>query len=60
MIIMRLALLCALSGFLPAAANGQLAAPQTDTINALRQGGHVIVFRHGPPIRIRPTPIRSI
>ena len=47
MTIMRLALLCALVGFLPAAANGQPAASQTDTINALRQGGHVIVFRHG-------------
>ena len=47
MTIMRLALLCAVVGFLPAAANGQPAASQTDTINALRQGGHVIVFRHG-------------
>ena len=47
MIIMRLALLCALFGFFPVAANGQPVASQTDTINALRQGGHVIVFRHG-------------
>jgi len=38
MIIMRLALLCAMFGFLPAVANGQPAASQTDTINALRQG----------------------
>src|SRR6478736_4001043 len=38
MIIIRLALLCAMLGFLPAVANGQPAASQTDTINALRQG----------------------
>src|SRR5882757_7027843 len=47
MIIKRLALLCALFGFLPGAAYGQPAASQTDAINALLQGGHVIVFRHG-------------
>ena len=29
------------------AANSQPAASQADAINALRQGGHVIVFRHG-------------
>jgi hypothetical protein len=32
---------------LPGAAYGQPAASQTDAINALLQGGHVIVFRHG-------------
>jgi phosphohistidine phosphatase SixA len=32
---------------LPVAANGQPAASQVDAINSLRQGGHVIVFRHG-------------
>jgi phosphohistidine phosphatase SixA len=47
MTIIRLALLCALFGFLPGAATGQSAASPTDVINALRQGGHVIVFRHG-------------
>src|SRR5882724_11981486 len=47
MTIIRLALLCALFGFLPGVANGQPATSQADTINALRQGGHVIVFRHG-------------
>jgi phosphohistidine phosphatase SixA len=47
MTIIRLALLCAALGFLPAAANSQPAASQTDAIGALRQGGHVIVFRHG-------------
>lgn len=47
MTIIRLALLGALLGFLPGAANAQPAASQLDAINALRQGGHVIVFRHG-------------
>src|SRR6267378_8468873 len=47
MTIIRLALLCAVLGFLPAAANSQPATPQADAISALRQGGHVIVFRHG-------------
>jgi len=47
MIILRLALLCALFGLLPSAANAQPAASQTETIGALRQGGYVIVFRHG-------------
>jgi phosphohistidine phosphatase SixA len=47
MSIIRLALWCALLGFFPAAANSQPAASQADAINALRQGGHVIVFRHG-------------
>ena len=45
--IIRLALLCALLGFLPVAANSQPAPSQAEWINALRQGGHVIVFRHG-------------
>src|SRR5882757_4927261 len=47
MTIIRLALWCALLGFLPGAANSQPAASPADAINALRQGGHVIVFRHG-------------
>jgi phosphohistidine phosphatase SixA len=47
MTIIRLALLCALLGIFPGAANSQPAASQADAINALRQGGHVIVFRHG-------------
>ena len=45
--IIRLALLFALLGLLPVAANSQPAASQAEWINALRQGGHVIVFRHG-------------
>ena len=45
--VIRLALLCALLGFLPAAANSQPAASPAQSIDALRQGGHVIVFRHG-------------
>jgi phosphohistidine phosphatase SixA len=45
--VIRLILLCALLGLLPAAANSQPAASPADAINALRQGGHVIVFRHG-------------
>ncbi len=47
MTIIRLALLCALLGIFAGAANSQPAASQADAINALRQGGHVIVFRHG-------------
>ena len=47
MSIIRSALLCVLLGLLPGAANSQPAAAQADAINALRQGGHVIVFRHG-------------
>ena len=43
--IIRLALLCALLGFLSVAANSQPA--QVEWIDAVRQGGHVIVFRHG-------------
>jgi phosphohistidine phosphatase SixA len=40
-------LFCALIALLPAAANSQPAASQAEWIDALRQGGHVIVFRHG-------------
>src|SRR3979409_2426283 len=46
MTIVRLALLCAVLGLLPAAANSQPATSQADAISALRRGGHVIVFRH--------------
>jgi phosphohistidine phosphatase SixA len=45
--IIRLALLCALFGCLSVAAHSQPAPPQAEWIDALRQGGHVIVFRHG-------------
>src|SRR6185295_13548011 len=47
MAVIRLVLFCALIGLLPGAANSQPAASQPEWINALRQGGHVIVFRHG-------------
>jgi phosphohistidine phosphatase SixA len=47
MLVIRLALLCALLGLLPVAANGQPTGSQVEWLNALRQGGHVIVFRHG-------------
>jgi phosphohistidine phosphatase SixA len=40
-------LFCALIGLLPGAANSQPAASQPEWIDALREGGHVIVFRHG-------------
>src|ERR1700704_4440352 len=58
--IIRLALLYALLGLLPVAANSQPAAAQAEWIDALRQGEHVIVFRHGATYQIRPTPILSI
>ena len=45
--IIRLALLFALFGFLSVAANSQPAPAQVEWIDAVRQGGHVIVFRHG-------------
>src|SRR4051794_14750494 len=45
--IIRLALLFALFGFLSVAAHGQPAPSPPEWIEALRQGGHVIVFRHG-------------
>lgn len=41
-------LLCALLGFLPVAATSQQASSPVEWIDALRQGGHVIVFRHAP------------
>lgn len=47
MSVIRLALFCALLGLLPGAANSQPAASQAEWIDVLRQGGHVIVFRHG-------------
>jgi phosphohistidine phosphatase SixA len=43
----RLALLCALFGVFPLAASSQPASSQAEWIDAVRQGGHVIVFRHG-------------
>jgi phosphohistidine phosphatase SixA len=45
--IVRLALILALFGLLSVAANSQTAPSQAEWIDALRQGGHVIVFRHG-------------
>ena len=45
--IVRLALLCVLFGCLSVAANSQPAPSQAEWIDAIRQGGHVIVFRHG-------------
>ena len=45
--IVRLALLFALFGFLPVAAHSQPAPSPAEWIDAVRQGGHVIVFRHG-------------
>ena len=45
--VVRLVLFCALLGLLPGAAHSQPAASQAAWIDALRQGGHVIVFRHG-------------
>jgi phosphohistidine phosphatase SixA len=47
MSVIRLSLFCTLLAFLPVAAGSQPAPSQTDWIDALRQGGHVIVFRHG-------------
>jgi phosphohistidine phosphatase SixA len=43
--IVRRILLYTLSGLYSLAAHGQAAAPEW--VDALRQGGHVIVFRHG-------------
>jgi phosphohistidine phosphatase SixA len=43
--IIRLVLLCALFGFSSVVANSQTAPPEW--IDGLRQGGYVIVFRHG-------------
>jgi hypothetical protein len=39
---------------------GQPAPSQTEWINAVRAGGHVIVIRHGATHTDRPTAIRSI
>jgi phosphohistidine phosphatase SixA len=47
MSVIRLVLFCALFALLPGAAVGQPAPPPAEWIEALRQGGHVIVFRHG-------------
>src|SRR5882757_6806734 len=47
MAVIRFALFCALLGLLPGTASSQPAPSQAEWINALRQGGHVIVFRHG-------------
>src|ERR1043165_947386 len=47
MSVIRVALISALLGLLPGAAVGQPAPSQAEWIDALRQGGHVIVFRHG-------------
>ena len=60
MTIIRLALLCAVLGFLPAAADSRSAASQADAISALRQGGHVIVFRHGATHADQAEPTLSI
>ena len=47
MSVIRLALFCALLALLPASAGSQPAPSQAEWLDALRQGGHVIVFRHG-------------
>src|SRR4051794_18433409 len=47
MSVIRLAVFCALFALLPGAAVGRPAPPPAEWIEALRQGGHVIVFRHG-------------
>src|ERR1700730_9041230 len=47
MSIIRMTLLCALFGFLPAAASSQPATSPAEWINDLHRGGYVIVFRHG-------------
>ena len=46
--VIRLVLLCALLGFLPVASSSQPAPSRAEWIDALRQGGYVIVFRHAP------------
>ena len=46
----RVALVCAILGLLPAAAVGQPASSQTEWINDLRLGGYVIVLRHGATV----------
>src|SRR3954452_7200413 len=47
MAVIRLVLFAAFIALLPGAANSQPAASQAEWIDALHQGGHVIVFRHG-------------
>src|ERR1044072_7478326 len=47
MSVIRLALFCALLALLPASGGSQPAPSPAEWIEALRQGGHVIVFRHG-------------
>src|SRR5262249_33082019 len=44
--IIGIACLC-IFAFVSAPAGSQTAAPQPEWINALRDGGYVIVFRHG-------------
>lgn len=46
----RVALVCAMLGLLPAAGRGQPASSQAEWINDLRQGGYVIVLRHGATV----------
>jgi broad specificity phosphatase PhoE len=46
----RVALVCAMLGLLPAAAGGQPALSQAEWINDLRLGGYVIVLRHGATV----------
>lgn len=45
--IVRLASLCAFLALFSLPAGSQSTPPQAEWINALRGGGHVIVFRHG-------------
>src|SRR3982750_3333403 len=47
MAVIRLVLFAAFIALLPGAAHSPPAASQAGWIDALRQGGHVIVFRHG-------------
>src|SRR3954462_15686314 len=47
MSVIRLALFCALFALLANSAGSQPASSQVEWLDALRQGGHVIVFRHG-------------
>jgi broad specificity phosphatase PhoE len=46
----RVALVCAMLGLLPAVAGGQPASSQAEWINDLRLGGYVIVLRHGATV----------
>jgi hypothetical protein len=45
--IVRLASLCTFLALFSLAAGSQSTPPQAEWVNALRGGGHVIVFRHG-------------